>query len=129
MKFLTQKTAIRFDALQKVLVPRAVNFTPEEQLRSRKMIDDLLLEKPAAILFKIKLFLVLIDVISFFFGGKCFRYLNLQKQKQVLHWFFDSKIALLRKGFWGVNTLAKMGVYGQKEFYKDMGYVLREVSR
>jgi hypothetical protein len=127
--FLTPWTRTHFVALQRCLVPRAKLLTSDQERRSEDLVNSVLSDKPFLIHFKIRLFFFVIDVVSFFLGLRPFRFLSEDKQTRVMTFFFDSPIALFRKGFWGVNTLAKMGVYGQNFFHADIGYKLREVPR
>jgi hypothetical protein len=118
----------RFEALQRCLVPRSRRFTDAQREASRDLINGVLADKPAAVHFKIALFLFLIDGVALIFGLRRFAGLGSARQRRVMDFFFDSKIALLRKGFWGVNTLAKLGVYGQPSVYGEIGYVKRAVA-
>jgi len=126
MKYLTGKNKQRFEAIQGCLSPKSRQFTDEQKLTSLKTIDDILSTKEAKIRFQFFTFLRVIDCISLILGFHTFKKLSDQKQKRVMQFFFDSPIGLLRKGFWGLNTLAKMGVYGQESVYKEIGYELRE---
>lgn len=75
---------------------------------------------------KLALFLVVIDVLALLRGGRTFRRLAVEDQEALLRNLFDHPIGLLRKGFWGLNTLAKLSVYGQTSLYEDIGYRLRK---
>ena len=123
--FLSGVRGERFEALQRALVPRSTKFTDAERAESRRLINDLVGRMPAGNRKKIGLFLFIIDLISFFFGFAPFRKLNVGTQQRVLNFFFDSPIGLFRKGFWGVNTLCKLGVYGNPGMYAEIGYQLR----
>lgn len=127
--FLKGRRLARFEAIQNCLVPRSVRFRPEQKTRSTELINQILSDKPALIHLKIAVFLCVIDAISVVFGLQFFRYLPATKQNQVMRFFFDSPIALLRKGFWGLSTLAKMGVYGQPSVYDEIGYKLKETPK
>ena len=35
---------------------------------------------------------------------------------------FEAPVPLLRKGFWGLNTLVKLSVFGQPSVYPDIRY-------
>ncbi len=124
--FLTGKRVVRFEALQSRLVPRSASFTPAEREASRTLVNDLVGRMPAANRRKLGLFLVIIDVLSFFFGLRPFRELPETRQERVLGILFDAPVGLLRKGFWGLNTLARLGVYGQTSLYSEIGYRIRE---
>lgn len=125
--FLTPKTVSRFEIIQSVLVPRFTSFSNEQILESRRLINSILAEKSFFIHLKIRFFLVFIDFVSWMIAGNFFRKLNHAKQMRILNFFFNSPVSLFRIGFWGINTLAKLGVYGQTSLYPEIGYQKREV--
>lgn len=125
-EFLTGQRLRRFEAVQRCLVPRCRAFDKDRRQASRELVNRILSDKAAAVHCKIALFLFLIDCVAMFFGLRTFGDLTHARQRRVMDFFFDSRIALLRKGFWGVNTLAKLGVYGQPAVYAEIGYVKRE---
>lgn len=127
--FLKRGRIARFEAIQNCLVPRSARFRPEQKEQSIELINQILSDKPGLIHFKIAVFLRLIDVVSLISGFKSFRHLAPSHQTQVMKFFFDSKIAIFRKGFWGLSTLAKMGVYGQPSVYNEIGYKLKEAPK
>jgi hypothetical protein len=96
-----------------------------ERARSRVLVDDLVAGMSAPSRRKLALFLFAIDVTSLFVGLRPFRRLSGARQRRILAWLFDSPVGLLRRGLWGVNTLAKLGVYGQTELYDEIGYRVR----
>ncbi|HAZ11539.1 MAG: hypothetical protein A2X86_18620 [Bdellovibrionales bacterium GWA2_49_15] len=123
--FLSDKRLVQFEAIQATLVPALLRMKQDGRDRSRDLLNNFLKNKDRAILFKIGLFLVFIDVVSFFYGLSCFRKLSPSKKAAVMLFFFNSPLPLFRKGFWGINTLAKMGVYGQTEIYEEIGYKIK----
>ncbi|MBI2521218.1 MAG: hypothetical protein HYV97_12395 [Bdellovibrio sp.] len=123
--FLKGKRLVQFEAIQAILLPRFAVMDSDGINRSRNLLNNFLASKALSVLLKIALFLHIIDGISFFYGLHCFRHLPPHKQKAVMSFLFNSPIPLLRKGFWGINTLAKMGVYGQTELYADIGYKVK----
>lgn len=114
--------AKKFETLQHCLVPRSKNFSVEQQKLSLTLIDRFINEKPILIALKIIIFIYLIDLVSTFKFGKFFSYLTNEQKNKLLNSFFDSPIPLMRKGFWGINTLAKLGVYTQQSIYPDIHY-------
>lgn len=125
--FLQGNTLTKFLAIQAFLVPRALTLTNTQKDEAIKIINDYIATKPIAIAYKIKLFLTIIDLFSIFFGLSTFKNLSAKKKKMVMDFFFDSPIALFRKGFWGINTLSKMGVYTLTSIHSDLGYKLKEI--
>lgn len=112
----------KFKALVGALIPRSLHFGVAQWNMSFLILEDFLAEQPFFVRIKLALFLKLIDGLSFLKTGKIFFRLSSDKQAGLLCFFFDSSIPLLRKGFWGLNTLAKMAVFGQPSVYGKIGY-------
>lgn len=127
--FLIGKRRERFVALQNAIVPRSRAFDAAQARLSDELVDGMLSDQTRIVRFKVALFLVVIDCVSILFGGRSFGRLSPERQERVLKFFFDSPVALFRKGFWGVSALAKMGAYGQSSVYRDIGYELKETPR
>jgi len=123
--FLYGNMRFRFEALQHTLVPRSQRFSEIEKKRSLDLINTLLSQQTTSSRIKLALFITLIDILSVCCHARLFRKLPANKQTRVLQFFFNSTFALFRKGFWGLNTLARLGVYGQKELHEEIGYHLR----
>ena len=128
MRLMSPYLERSFLAVQRCLVPRSAAFSEAQQNESLRIIRSFLDSKPAAVQFRLSLFFRIIDLFSFFYGGRSFSGLSPEKQTRVLHGLFDSGISLFRKGFWGINTLARMGVYGQPSIYPDLSYRLKPLS-
>lgn len=124
--FFVGKRLTRFEALQARLVPRSTRFSEAERERARALVEQLVGNQPPANRRRLALFLWLIDLFAFLVGLRPFRGLPREKQDRLLHWLFDNPVPLLRKGFWALNTMARLGVYGQPELYDEVGYHLRE---
>ena len=124
--FLSGVRAERFEAIQGVLVPRSKAFDGAQQQESRRLINEVVGNMPPENQRKLSVFLLVIDLLAFVRGFKVFRRLSEAKQQQLMHWLYDNPVGLLRKGFWGLNTVAKLGVYGQSSLHQEIGYQLRE---
>ena len=124
--FLIGVRLARFEALQCRLVPRAARFSDEERRRSCDLVETFLARQPDATRRKLAVFLIVIDVLSLFRGLAPFRALKPLRQQALLRWLFDAPVGLLRKGFWGLNTLARLGVYGQTQLYEEIAYRVRD---
>lgn len=116
----------KFYNIISTLVPRSRGFTPEEKRRSFEIVNEFLEDKPGAIHFKIKLFFILIDITTFFKFFKTFKRASLEQRNEVCQYLFDCNIPLLRKGFWGINTLAKLSVFSQTTVHTDIGYQIKQ---
>lgn len=124
--FLTGVTRSRFIAVQHCLVPRSKTFDATQRTRSDALVNDLLAGQSDGNRFKLALFLFVIDMLAVMTGLTSFARLNGSKQKRIMDFLFDSPLALIRKGFWGLNALCKLGAYGQDCFYDVIGYRLKE---
>lgn len=116
----------RFVAIQRCAVPRSAAFAEEQARESLVLVTRFLREKPSGVRFKLVLFLIYIDALSLLRGARLFPKLEGEKQRRVLKSLFDSRISLIRKGFWGLNTLSRLGVYGQPSVYPSLNYRLRQ---
>lgn len=123
--FLNGARLQRFESLQKCLVPRSKTFNRQQAQRSRDTVNHLLSQQSPTAQRKLAVFLVLFDIVTSLRYAKLFKNLSDDQQAQTLKFFFDSPIGLLRKGFWGLNTLARLGVYSQTELHQELGYQLR----
>lgn len=115
----------RFATLERRLVPLAQELNLEQRQAAQRLVAHFLAEKPKGLKRRLALFLALIDLVSLFMGGRVFARLPATRQDRVLNFFYHSRFSLLRKGFWGLNTLAKLSVYGQESIYPRLHYQLR----
>lgn len=125
-RFLSGQRLRRFEALQADLVPRSRHFDEAARIASRRLVDDFVGTMPASNQRKLGLFLLIIDVLALLTGLRPYRALPEARRLRLLAWLFDAPIGLLRKGFWGLNSLARLGVYGNPAIWPEIGYAPRE---
>lgn len=111
-----------FLTLQRTISPLAESFTAEQRQASLVLFHQQLAARPPSVRKKLGLFFFFINVASWIFCFGRFVRLAPDARERVLRMFFDSPVGLFRKGYWGVATLAKMGVYGQLAMYPSFGY-------
>ena len=126
--FLSGKMIQRFEVIQNCLVPRSLSFTETEKQRSQHLVNQVLQAQNKGSKKKLALFILLIDIAALLRHTTLFKQLNTSQQSSLLNIFFDSPMTIFRKGFWGLNTLARLGVYGQKELHDEIGYQLRPIN-
>ena len=126
--YLSGINAERFESLQNCLLPRSKQFNEIEKQRSIDSVNLLMADQSKSAGRKLLIFIGLIDVVSYIYHFKSFRQLNNLQQNSILNKFFNSPIGIIRKGFWGLNTIARLATYGQKELHDEIGYHLRPLS-
>ena len=117
-----------FLAVQRCAVPRSRTFTEDQVRASLAIVDTLLEDQPAALKRQLLAFVVLIEALAFLAGAGRFRELGRARQDQVLDWLFAAPVPLLRKGFWGLNTLVKASVFCQPSVHPSIRYHLKAAS-
>jgi len=117
----------RFRAVQRCALPSCRSFTPGQWDESFRIVNHMLAGKPVSVRRQLVAFLALIDVLAWITGGTGFQDLDPARQTRVLGMLFDAPVPILRKGFWGLNTLVKLSVFGQPSVYPSIRYVPRVV--
>jgi hypothetical protein len=97
-------------------------FSAEQAEESLRLVGRFIGERPPLMRAQATAFLLLVDALALGRFLRPFRALDRRRQERLLRRLFDSPVPLLRKGFWGLNTLAKLGVYGQPSTYVAIGY-------
>ncbi|MCB0365554.1 MAG: hypothetical protein H6624_03975 [Bdellovibrionaceae bacterium] len=113
---------IRLDEFLGFLVPLYLQMNPVQQEKARRQLILVLDRQSPKNLFRLHLFLRLMSWWPRLRYGRSFRRLPHHLQNSSIRIFFSCPIALFRKGFWGVNTLAKLTVYSQSSIYEKIGY-------
>ena len=126
MQFLTGWKRSVFLALQPVLVPRVRELTPEQHELGLELAETLLMDMAPAKRRKLTLFFAVINLLSLARFGRFAAGLDSEQCAHLCRFLFDNPVSLLRKGFWGINTLARLSVYGQPELAPQFGYLVRE---
>lgn len=105
-----------------LLVPGASAATAEECSRAGEIIEHALASRPASVQRQVALYLGLLRWLPLLRHGAPLFRLTPERQQAFLHSMESSRLSLLRKGFWGIRTLAFMGHYGRPEVGATLGY-------
>lgn len=111
-----------FRALVETVAPRASSFDEGAWARAEALVENALAQRPPAIRRQIGIFLRILDVLPLLRHGRRFRGLSDAGRTSVLKRLERSGVLLLRRGLWGVRTLAFMAVYGQDVVRERIGY-------
>jgi hypothetical protein len=114
-----------FRAVTETVVPEAVALSPEEWRALESIVEEALAPRPASIKRQIRLLVRVIDAAGLLFSGRRFTSLDRSRRTRVLRAFQDAPLLLLRRGFWGLRTLALMGYYARQAAAIEIGYDAR----
>ena len=112
----------RFRAIMAAVVPEAVALSEDEWRAAAAVIARVIATRPAGVRRQLGLLLRALDVIAFVRHGRGLRALSAVKRTTLLESLSRSRVLALRRGVWGVRTLAFMGYYGRPEAARAVGY-------
>ena len=104
------------------LVPAARDLQPASWQTFRKIIDDALARRSRGLQIQVKCFLWFLNLAPILRYGKTMTRLHESQRTRFLAKIERSRLAILRKGFWGIRTLIFMGYYGRSETQRELGY-------
>lgn len=105
-----------------VVVPEAAELSESAWRDGLAIIEGVVGERPAGLQRQLRVFLALLEQSARARYGAPFSALPPARQTTWLRSFEHSRVPLLRKGFWGVRTLALMGYYARPEAGEAIGY-------
>ncbi len=122
MAVLEGATGRTFLAVSARVAPRtrALDDAGREELA--RLVEDALARKGPEVGRRVALFLAIVRWLPILRHGRTFDRLDAERQDAVLARLFRSRIGPLRKGFWGVKTLAFLGCYGRPGAGEEIGY-------
>jgi hypothetical protein len=111
-----------FRALTLACVPGAATLDAKGWGEAEAIVDDALAERPAAVRRQVVFFVHALELLSRVRFGRGLARLGPERTRRLLGWLERSPLLLLRRGTWGIRTLCFMGVYGQAEVRRELGY-------
>lgn len=111
-----------FRAVASTAVPRARELDEADWNRLEAIVEDALAARPPAMRRQLRLLLRALQWLPVLRWGRPYTALSADARRRVLSAMQDAPILLLRRGFWGLRTLAFMGFYGREEAYREIGY-------
>lgn len=112
----------RFRAVLNAVVPESVGLGADEWREAQRIIARALATRPPSVRRQIALFMHLLDAMSVVRHRRRFTSLPAADATRLLEALSRSKLVLLRRGVWGVRTLAFMGYYARVEAAHAIGY-------
>jgi len=103
-------------------VPEAVNLSPAEWRDGEALAEGLLAERPAAVRRQVRMLVRALNLLAILRGGQRLARLNPTARSRLLESLQDSPFLVLRRGIWGLRTLAFLVYYGRPEGRAAVGY-------
>ena len=112
----------RFRAIMAAVVPEAVTLTDDEWRVAASIIARAIATRPARVRRQLGVFLRALDVAALVRHGRGLRALSAAQRTALLDSLSRSRVLALRRGVWGVRTLAFMGYYARPQAALAVGY-------
>ena len=109
-------------AFTTTVVPSAGELDEDGWRELEGIVAAALAARPPAVARQVRAFLRLVQVLALVTCGRGFAALDDARRTRVLRRLQDSRIRLLRVGFWGLRTLVLMGYYGREEAASALGW-------
>lgn len=115
----------RFRAVLDAVVPEASTLSTAEWREAQAIIARAIGARPPAVRRQIGLFMLALDAAALVRYGRPLHAAATKDATHLLEALSKSKLLLLRRGVWGVRTLAFMGYYARAEAAQAIGYRAR----
>jgi hypothetical protein len=112
----------RFRAVMAAVVPESVALSDDEWTDVATIIARAIAARPASVRRQLGLFLRALDLVALVRYGRGLRSLSVAKRTALLESLARSRVLALRRGVWGVRTLAFMGYYARPAAARAIGY-------
>lgn len=112
----------QFRALAEAFVPGVRGLPPAEWEELFGVVDRALDDRTPEIRRQLLLFVRLVDWLPLVRYGRRLRALEPDRRRSFLARLQDAPILAVRRGVWGLRTLAFMGYYGRPDAHREIGY-------
>jgi hypothetical protein len=111
-----------FRALTCTFVPEARDLDERAWAEFEAIVEQFLATKPEAIRRQVVLLVHLLNLLPLLRWGRPFTALDAERRTRFLEALQDAPLLLLRRGIWGLRSIAFMGYYGRAEAAAGIGY-------
>jgi hypothetical protein len=111
-----------FRALTTTFVPEAGTLDDAGWAEAEDIVERFLATRPPAIRRQLRLLIRLLDLLPLVRHGCRFRALDAARRTRFLEALQNAPVLLLRRGVWGVRTLAFMSYYARPAAAATIGY-------
>jgi hypothetical protein len=111
-----------FRAIVRAVAPASASLDEAAWRSAEAIVDDALALRDASIRRQIVVFIRLLNVLCLLRYGRRLARLDAAKARRLFKKLERAPLLLLRRGLWGVRTLAYMGYYAQDAVQHSVGY-------
>ena len=111
-----------FRALATAFVPESASLDESGWAEAEAIVERFLAGRPVATRRQLRLLLALLDFLPLLRHGRRFRALDATRRLRFLETIQNAPLLLLRRGVWGVRTLAFMAYYARPAAGPAIGY-------
>jgi len=111
-----------FRALATTFVPEARDLDERAWADAEAIWERFLATRPVAVRRQLVLLIRLMDLLPLLRWGRRFTALSPERRVRFLTALQDAPLLLLRRGIWGLRSIAFMGYYGRAEAAEAVGY-------
>lgn len=111
-----------FRALAEAIVPETSALEAQGWADVEGIIEEALATRPPIVRRQLRVLIRLLNWMPVLRHGRRFVSLDPARRAEFLKTVQDSRLLLLRRGFWGLRTLTFMGYYARPEAAAEIGY-------
>lgn len=111
-----------YRALATSFVPEASALDERGWAEADAIVEGFLATRPAAVRRQLALLVRVLDLLPLLLAGRRFRSLDAARRLRFLERVQSAPILLLRRGVWGLRSVAFMGYYGRAAAAEAIGY-------
>jgi len=111
-----------FRSIAQAIVPEVVQLSDVEWGSFRAIVHHAVSQRPRRMQRQLAIFLQALNVMALLRYGRTLPRLDVARRTHFLESVQDSRVQLMRRGFWGLRTLVFMGYYARPEATTAIGY-------
>jgi hypothetical protein len=111
-----------FRALATTFVPEAQGLDERAWAEADAIVETFLASRPAGVRRQVLLLIRLLNLLPLLRWGRPFVALDAARRTRFLTALQDGPVLLLRRGVWGLRSIAFMGYYGRADVAAAIGY-------
>jgi hypothetical protein len=122
LKHLTGVKLKTFLAFADRIIPEDNDSIGAGTMQTAGIVDWLLEKMQTDLRDKFMLFIKVVEILGYLFGGKPFSKCSNTAKDRELRWLESNPLRLFRMGFFGVKTYICMGYYSREDVWKTLDY-------